>query len=168
MPLSFSTRWGLVMCCQPACSPWACHCSGSELRVPASCQLVSCVWWCGCVHMYVCMLPSEHFVDAALQCQWHIERVRWDSPGFPRAVFTPSVYSPKHTLKSITSLFLSFPLFFHSLYFSLIYSWLLLTCRFKSGAVRSSGGVPVDSRRSSLPQREAGLSFSLSHRASNV
>lgn len=125
MLLSFSTSWGVVMCCQPACSPCACHCSGSELWVPASCQLVNCVWLCGCVCMYVCMLPSEHFVDSALQCQWHIERVQWESPGFPCAVFTPSVYSPK-TLSNLLplSLFLSLSL---SFCFPLYLSYLLLT-----------------------------------------
>lgn len=63
--------------------------------------------------VYVCTLPSEHFVDSSLPCHWHIEQVRWESPGFPRAVFTPSVYSPK-TLSNLLPFSLS-----SSLYFSL-------------------------------------------------
>lgn len=111
MLLSLSTSWGVVMCCQPACSPCACHCSGWELWVPASCQLANCVWLCGRLCVYVCALPSEHFVDSALPCQWHIEQVRWESPGFPCAVFTPSVYSPK-TLSNLLPFSLSLSLYF--------------------------------------------------------
>lgn len=133
MAFSFSTSGGLVMCCQPACSRCACHCSGWELWVRASCQLVNCVRLRGCVRMHVCMLPSEHFVSSALQCQWHIERVRWESPAFPRAVFTPSVYSPK-TLSNLSSLFLSCSFLFPH-YISL--SHLLLTSLYLSFQISS-------------------------------
>lgn len=93
--------------------------SGSQQ--PANCWTV-----CDCVGVCMCvsMLPSEHFVASALRCQWHIERVRWESPAFPRAVFTPSVYSPE-TLSNLLLLFLSHSLFFPP---SMYLPYLLLTC----------------------------------------
>lgn len=108
------------MCCQPACSPCACHYSGKELWVPAN-------WWtvCDCVGVYVCMLPSEHFVDSALQCQWHIERVSVGVPWFPSCCVYSICLLPKNTLKSIIPLSLSLlPSFF---LLSIYLSYLLLT-----------------------------------------
>lgn len=114
------------MCCQPACSPCGCHCSGLELWVPASCQLVNCVRLCWklCVCVYVRMLPWEHFVDSALQCQWHIEQGSVGVPWFSSCCVYFFCLLLQNTLKSITLLTLSF-----STYFSLSVdlSYLLLT-----------------------------------------
>lgn len=98
-------------------------------------ELCVIVWEAVCAH--VCSLPSEHFVDSTLRCQWHIELVRWESPGFPRAVFTPSVYSPK-TLSNLLpfslplslalSLYFFLSLCLHpSIFYCVDLSYLLLT-----------------------------------------
>lgn len=62
------------------------------------------------------MLPSDYFVDSAVQCQWHIERARWESPGYV-VLCLLHLFTPQNTLKFITLFTLSpLCLFFHSIY----------------------------------------------------
>lgn len=137
-PLVKTTSWNEWRRCLspfPLAEELSCAVSRRVLHVPVTAldrssgfQHYANLWTvCGCVSvyvcMYVCMLPSEHFVDPTPQCQWHIEP--------PCCVYSIYLLPKKHTQSYNLSLFSSI---FHSLYIPLIYSWLLLTCRLKSVA----------------------------------
>lgn len=90
MPLCICVCWGVVMCCQPACSPCACHCSGSQHHANA--------WFCGCVRVcarvHVALRVLCWFCCAVSVTYWAgLVGVPW----LRCAVFTPSIYSPKHS-----------------------------------------------------------------------
>lgn len=131
VPLCVCVCWGVV-----ALSASAFFACLSLLWIPASCQSATVR---ARVFVLACMLPSEDFVESAVQCQWHIERAWWESPGYV-ALCLLHLFTPQNTLEFITPLTLSllFPsicFFFSVLYISLISCWLLLTCHFKSVAV---------------------------------
>lgn len=134
-------EWRRCLSPFPLAEELSCAVSWRVLRVPVTAldrssgsQHYANLWTvCGCecvctyVCLYVCMLPSEHLVDRTPQCQWHIEQVQWESPGFPPCCVYSVYLLPKNTLKSITSLF--FPQFF-TLYISPLFTpdfyWLVV------------------------------------------
>lgn len=127
-------------------------------RISAS-QHPAC-WWTASECVCVCVFER---VPAALRALcWFCSAVSLNhtaglvgDPGFPSCcVYSVCLLPKKHS-----------PIYYPALSLTLslacIYHWLDSTCHFKSGADWKSGGTSVDSQRSSLPQQEAGLSFSL-------
>lgn len=143
VPLCVCVCWGVV-----ALSASAFFACLSLLWIPASCQSATVR---ARVFVLACMLPSEDFVESAVQCQWHIERAWWESPGYV-ALCLLHLFTPQNTLEFITPLTLSllfpsicffFSLFYISPWFPADFFWLVI-----SNQLLSSGGVSVDSQGS--------------------
>lgn len=98
VPLCVCVCWGVV-----ALSASAFFACLSLLWIPASCQSATVR---ARVFVLACMLPSEDFVESAVQCQWHIERAWWESPGYV-ALCLLHLFTPQNTLEFITPLTLS-------------------------------------------------------------
>ena len=112
-PLCICAGWGVVHC-QPACLPRACHCSGSQHHAnPRLCTRA-----CVCASVHVALRGLCWFCCAVSVTYWAgLVGVPW----LRCAVFTPSIYSPKHSQPYYTShslpLFLFLFFFLFSIYF---------------------------------------------------
>lgn len=132
VPLCICVCWGVVALSASVFS--ACL---SPLWISASCQSATVSARTSvCVSVHVALGGLCWFCCAVSVTYWAgLVGVPW----LRCAVFTPSIYSPKHSRIYYTSYSLppfSLYLFFSSvLYISLISCWLLLTCHFKSVAV---------------------------------